>query len=118
MRRFLFETTHDAALMIDREGADRDASPSAGQRQPAGQCSGGASAGVKHLFADGADDRRKLVDKAAFKKFVVEILRRIGADPGFRVLPRRWVVEGTFGWMTRWRRLVRDYESASTSQKP
>jgi len=24
--------------------------------------------------------------------------------------PRRWVVERTFGWMTRWRRLVRDYE--------
>jgi transposase len=26
------------------------------------------------------------------------------------VLPRRWVVERTFAWMTRWRRLVRDYE--------
>src|SRR5436190_20887471 len=29
---------------------------------------------------------------------------------GFQVLPRRWVVERTFGWMMRWRRLVRDYE--------
>ena len=29
---------------------------------------------------------------------------------GFEVLPRRWVVERTFGWMIRWRRLVRDYE--------
>jgi putative transposase len=29
----------------------------------------------------------------------------------FNVLPRRWVVERTFGWMTRWRRLVRDYEA-------
>jgi transposase len=27
-----------------------------------------------------------------------------------RLLPRRWVVERTLGWMTRWRRLVRDYE--------
>ena len=27
-----------------------------------------------------------------------------------QVLPRRWVVERTFGWMIRWRRLVRDYE--------
>ena len=27
-----------------------------------------------------------------------------------KVLPRRWVVERTFGWMIRWRRLVRDYE--------
>jgi transposase len=25
-------------------------------------------------------------------------------------VPRRWVVERTFGWMMRWRRLVRDYE--------
>jgi putative transposase len=32
-------------------------------------------------------------------------------QPGFNVLPRRWVVERTFGWMTRWRRLVRDYEA-------
>ena len=29
---------------------------------------------------------------------------------GFQVIPRRWVVERTFAWMTRWRRLVRDYE--------
>lgn len=57
-----------------------------------------------------AYDRRKLMDKAAFKDFVIEIVRRIDSDPGFKVLPRRWVVERTFGWMTRWRRLVRDYE--------
>jgi transposase len=35
---------------------------------------------------------------------------RIDAVPGFEVLPRRWVVERTFGWMIRWRRLVRDFE--------
>jgi transposase len=29
---------------------------------------------------------------------------------GFAVLPRRWVVERTFSWLMRWRRLVRDYE--------
>jgi transposase len=64
---------------------------------------------VKHLFADGAYDRRKLLDKAAFLDFVVEIVRR--TDPGFVILPRRWVVERTFGWLTRYRRLVRDYEA-------
>jgi putative transposase len=41
---------------------------------------------------------------------VVEIVRRIHQEPGFTVLPRRWVVERTFGWLVRWRRLVRDYE--------
>ena len=65
---------------------------------------------VKHLFADGAYDRGKLVDKAVLLDFVIEIVRRIDAEPCFKLLPRRWVVERTFGWMTRWRRLVRDYE--------
>jgi putative transposase len=162
MRRFLFETIHDVALMIDRERAGREASPSAGVidsqsvKAPAAKARGydagkkisgrkrhiavdtdgrllmvnlttadiADSAGaqaildairkrwpwIKHLFADGAYDRRKLMDKAAFKDFVIEIVRRIDSDPGFKVLPRRWVVERTFGWMTRWRRLVRDYE--------
>jgi transposase len=65
---------------------------------------------VKHLFADGAYDRLKLMDKAAFLDFTVEVIRRSDDQQGFAVLPRRWVVERTFGWMTRWRRLVRDYE--------
>lgn len=50
------------------------------------------------------------MEKAEFLNFVIEVVRRIGSEPGFRVLPRRWVVERTFGWMMRWRRLVRDYE--------
>lgn len=65
---------------------------------------------VKHVFADGAYDRAQLMDKAAFLDFTVEIIRRTDKAKGFEVLPRRWVVERTFGWMTRWRRLVRDYE--------
>jgi putative transposase len=65
---------------------------------------------VKHLFADGAYDRGKLMSKAAFLDFVIEIIRRIDDEPGFKVLPRRWVVARTFGWLMRWRRLVRDYE--------
>ena len=50
------------------------------------------------------------MDKAAFEGFVVEVILRIDHDRGFNVVPRRWVVERTFAWMTRWRRLVRDYE--------
>lgn len=66
---------------------------------------------IKHLFADGAYDRRRLLDKAAFLDFVIEVVRRIDTEPGFKVLPRRWVVERSFGWLTRYRRLVRDYEA-------
>jgi transposase len=65
---------------------------------------------VKHLFADAACDRLKLMDKAAYLRFVIEIIRRRDDQKGLEVLPRRWVVERTFDWMIRWRSLVRDYE--------
>ena len=65
---------------------------------------------MKRLFADGAYDRRTLLDKAAFLDFVVEVVRRTDTDPGFKVIPRRWVVERSIGWLTQYRRLVRDYE--------
>ncbi len=38
----------------------------------------------------------------------VEVVKRI--KDGFEVLPRRWVVERTFGWLGRYRRLSKDYE--------
>lgn len=41
---------------------------------------------------------------------VLEIVRRSDDVKGFQVLPRRWVVERTFGWLIRSRRLSRDYE--------
>ena len=41
---------------------------------------------------------------------VLEIVRRSDDVKGFQVLPRRWVVERTFGWLIRNRRLARDYE--------
>jgi transposase len=40
----------------------------------------------------------------------LEIVRRSDDAKGFKVLPRRWVVERTFGWLVRNRRLARDYE--------
>jgi transposase len=41
---------------------------------------------------------------------VLQIVRRNDDVKGFQVLPRRWVVERTFGWLIRNRRLSRDYE--------
>jgi transposase len=41
---------------------------------------------------------------------VVQIVKRSDDAKGFQVLPRRWVVERTFGWLIRSRRLSRDYE--------
>jgi transposase len=42
---------------------------------------------------------------------VVEIVKRCDDLTGFRVLPRRWVVERTFAWISKRRRCVRDYET-------
>ena len=44
-------------------------------------------------------------------KLRLEIVRRPSPQPGFVVLPRRWVVERTFGWLGRSRRLSKDSES-------
>lgn len=66
---------------------------------------------MKTQFADSAHDRAGLMDEAAMLDFTVEVVRKIEGQTGFQVLPRRWVVERTFAWMTRWRRLVRDYEA-------
>ena len=38
---------------------------------------------LKHLFADGAYDRTRLLDKAAFRDFVLQIVRRSDREPGF-----------------------------------
>ena len=48
-------------------------------------------------------------------KLEVAVVKRSDDVRGFRVLPRRWVVERTFGWLMRQRRLVRDYETTETS---
>jgi len=43
--------------------------------------------------------------------WALEIVKRPDDATGFRVLPRRWVVERTFGWLGRCRRLSKDYEA-------
>jgi hypothetical protein len=48
---------------------------------------------LKHLFVEAGYDRTKLMDKATFLDFVVEIVRRSDTAKGFEVIPRRWVVE-------------------------
>lgn len=50
------------------------------------------------------------MDAATYQDLILEIIRRSGKEPGFKALPRRRVVGANFGWMTRWTRLVRDYE--------
>lgn len=47
--------------------------------------------------------------------WVLEIVKRSDQAKGFQLLPHRWIVERTFGWFNRSRRLSKDYERLSTS---
>ncbi len=55
--------------------------------------------------------RTKAIDHGARLGIHVEVTRRDLAQKGFKVIPRRWVVERTFGWLMHHRRLARDYET-------
>jgi transposase len=47
----------------------------------------------------------------------LEVVKHPMAKRGFAMLPRRWVVERSFAWAARFRRLARDYERLDTSLK-
>lgn len=65
---------------------------------------------VRHVFADGGYAGRLVKKAKRYWELTVEVVKKPPRQPGFSVLPRRWVVERTFAWLMRWRRLVRDYE--------
>ena len=50
-------------------------------------------------------------------ELAVSIVRRRQGARGFKLQHRRWVVERTFGWLTRWRRLNRNYEHTAESSR-
>ena len=66
---------------------------------------------LKHLFANGRYDRRQLMSQAAYRDFMIEVVRKPHNQESFQVLPRRQVVERSFGWTMRSRRLVRGWEA-------
>jgi putative transposase len=49
--------------------------------------------------------------------WALEVVRRPAAGNGFTALPHRWIVERTFGWLNRYRRLSKDYEQLPDSSK-
>ena len=66
---------------------------------------------LRHVFADGGYAGKKL--KAALGrmgKWTIQIVKRSDKAKGFEVIPRRWVVERTFAWLSRNRRLAKDFE--------
>ncbi|MCE7082941.1 IS5 family transposase [Streptomyces sp. ST2-7A] len=72
---------------------------------------------LRLVWADGGYTGH-LVDWAAQKLgLTLEVVKRSDDTSGFTVLPRRWVVERTFAWLMRSRRLARDYERRPDSSE-
>jgi transposase len=65
---------------------------------------------VEVAFADQGYTGAQAADDAAAHGIRLTVVRLPGAKRGFVLLPRRWVVERTYGWLGRFRRLARDYE--------
>lgn len=65
---------------------------------------------VSLVWADGGYAGKLVLWAKATLRLTVQIVKRTDKLAGFYVLPRRWVVERTFSWITRYRRTVRDYE--------
>ena len=65
---------------------------------------------VQIAFVDQGYTGENAANAAKQHGVCLEVVKHTEAKRGFVLLPRRWVVERTFGWLGRFRRLARDYE--------
>jgi transposase len=68
---------------------------------------------VELAFVDQGYSGEDAARDAKTQKITLQVVKHTQAKKGFVLLPRRWVVERTFGWLGRFRRLARDYERLS-----
>ena len=75
---------------------------------------------LKLVWADGGYAGRlvRFIDRWRHKLgWRLEIVKRTDDVKGFVVLPKRWIVERTFGWFGRYRRLSKDYEEQTRNSE-
>ena len=73
---------------------------------------------LKIIWVDGGYDGQPLkVWVKRWFNWIIETIKRNQDTKGFEVLPKRWVVERTFGWFGRYRRLSKDYEYLPTTSE-
>lgn len=77
----------------------------------------GISPRLRLIWADGGYAGQLVAWVAALTGWVLEIVKRSDDLQGFVVLPHRWIVERTFAWLTKYRRLTRDYEETTRSSE-
>jgi transposase len=72
---------------------------------------------IERIFADGGYQGPKLATlTAATGAWSIEIVKRSDTHR-FVVLPKRWIVERTFAWLSTWRRLAKDFEVLPSSEE-
>jgi putative transposase len=69
------------------------------------------------IWADGGYRGKLILWVAAQCLWILEIVKRNDTEKVFKVLPKRWIVERTFSWLNRNRRLSKDYERKTTSSE-
>ncbi len=72
---------------------------------------------IQHVWADRGYRGALIAWVATFFGAVLEIVQPAEGQKGFQVQPRRWVVERTFGWWGKYRRLSKDYEDSPRSSE-
>jgi putative transposase len=76
--------------------------------------------GLRHVFADRVYRGRGLLDalaRAGQEGWTVAIVQRPPGVKGFALLPRRWVIERTFAWLNRCRRLAKSHERLAVNEE-
>ena len=69
---------------------------------------------IERVFADGGYQGPKAAAAAALTgTWIIDIVKRPDTAIGFEVVPKRWIVERTLAWISRCRRLTRDFERYS-----
>jgi putative transposase len=77
----------------------------------------GSFSRLKLIWADAGYAGKLIEWTRKLGGWVLEIVKRSDDVKGFKVLPHRWVVERTFGWLGRYRRLSKDYEELTESSE-
>ena len=69
------------------------------------------------IWADGGYRGKLVAWTKKIYHWTLEIVKRNDDVAGFEVLPKRWIVERTFAWLGRYRRLAKDYEEKTESSE-
>jgi putative transposase len=113
-KRHLLVDTQGLVLAVRVSGADE--TDRAGAEQVFKKADKLQLSQLKLVYADGGY-RGKLINQIKKQFGITLSIVKKKAKAGFKVLPKRWVVERTFAWLTKCRRLSKDYERLTTTSE-